>query len=70
MSKAQATALFKTEVLPGVQRAYEADGKPDWPARAEAWNDFTDVLCKDRAITPGQYDRWVAPACCVPRRDR
>ena len=33
----------------------------DRPMRDEAWNNFTDALCKDGRITARQYDRWVHP---------
>jgi len=29
--------------------------------RREAWNDFTDDLCKTRQITPHQYETWANP---------
>ena len=50
--------------LQSVIRAYEADGIPDWPARREAWNNFTDMLCKDRRISDWQYNNWSQPECC------
>ena len=27
----------------------------------EEWNDFTDVLCKDKLITPDNYEDWENP---------
>ena len=33
----------------------------DTIARNEAWNNWTDILCKDRQITPKQYDTWMSP---------
>jgi hypothetical protein len=61
MTKAEAVAAFKRDVLPGVRAAYEQDGRTDHPARAEAWNNFTDALCKERVITPRQYSSWSNP---------
>lgn len=29
--------------------------------RREAWNNFTDSLCKDRQITAHQYETWTNP---------
>lgn len=64
MTKAQVVAEFKEFVLPQVKVMYEQDGRMDRCARREAWNDYTDMLCKDRLITPHQYDTWVHPRCC------
>lgn len=33
----------------------------DKPALQEAWNNFTDRLCKDGRITQRQYDTWLNP---------
>ena len=60
----EAVERFKEHVLPYVREAYEADGVPDWPARREAWNNFTDLLCKDYEISDWQYMNWHQPACC------
>lgn len=35
--------------------------RTDRPALREAWNDFTDDLCKSGVITPKQYDTWLNP---------
>jgi len=43
---------------------YEADGVPDWPARREAWNNWTDSLCKDYEISDWQYANWSQPSVC------
>jgi hypothetical protein len=61
MTKKQALATFRAEVLPGVRAAYERDGRADTVARREAWNNWTDALCKDRQITSRQYDSWDNP---------
>lgn len=62
MTKEEAVAEFKEYVLPGIQAQYEQDGRPDWPARQQAWNDFTDMLQKDRRITMRQYETWTHPS--------
>ena len=49
---------FITEILPMIQEQYEQDGIPDIPARSEAWNNWTDALCKDEQISDWQYDNW------------
>ena len=41
--------------------AYFQVWKHDKPALREAWNNFTDMLCKDGRITPRQYDTWLNP---------
>ncbi len=33
----------------------------DKPALRQAWNDYTDRLCKDGQITQRQYDMWLNP---------
>ena len=64
MTKRQAVAQFKEYVMPGIREAYEQDGRMDRVARREAWNNYTDMLCKDREISPRQYDTWTHPAIC------
>ena len=59
-----ACVSFEENVLPYVREAYEADGIPDWPARREAWNNWTDGLCKDYEISNWQYANWSQPTCC------
>ena len=46
-----------------IQEAHEQDGIPDYPARCEAWNDWTDMLCKDSQISEWQYMNWTHPPC-------
>jgi len=52
MTKAEALKMFR-----------EIDSSPrgDVVWRREAWNNFTDALCKDRQITNHQYDTWTNP---------
>ena len=33
----------------------------DTVMKRETWNDWTDMLCKDRTITSKQYDTWTNP---------
>lgn len=58
MTKRDAVAEFKSDVLPHVIARY---GKDDRVAICEAWNDWTDSLCKDRRITARQYSTWTHP---------
>jgi hypothetical protein len=60
----QATETFNRFVLPLVQQGMEQDGEPDYVARSEAWNNWTDSLCKDGQISDWQYANWSQPASC------
>lgn len=60
----RACQMFEFEILPMVKEQFEQDGEPDWPARSEAWNNWTDSLCKDGQISDWQYDNWSQPRCC------
>ena len=35
--------------------------KTDTIAKRTAWNDFTDMLCKEGDITMNQYNNWSNP---------
>lgn len=58
MTKKEVLAQFKSSVLPAVISEY---GDKDKPARDQAWNDYTDSLCKSGVITVKQYDSWSHP---------
>lgn len=58
MTKREAVREFKEEVLPLVVKEF---GSTDVPARDQAWNDWTDDLCKGKRITQKQYDTWTHP---------
>ncbi len=62
MTKREAVRQFKADILPAVRQQSERDGRRDLPARREAWNNWTDSLCKDRVITIRQYETWTHPA--------
>ncbi len=65
MTRAQAIAAWREDILPRIQQAERAGtGRPDYPARSEAWGIYTDELCKGGEITPKQYATWQAPAEC------
>ena len=61
---ADACDQFEFDILPFIQDEYEQDGEPDWPARREAWNNWTDSLCKDGQISDWQYENWSQPRVC------
>ncbi len=54
MKKTTLTADFRETVLPLLP-------KGDKPALREAWNNYTDALCKNGVITQFQYDTWTNP---------
>ncbi len=60
-NKRQVLELFKSEVLPFIRNQYETDRRIDYPARREAWNNFTDSLHKDRLISNFAYNNWACP---------
>ena len=64
MTKVQAIQEFKQCIMPSIRATYERNGGRDLPARREAWNDYTDMLCKDGQITERQYDTWTHPEIC------
>lgn len=70
MTFKEAEAAFREYVLPSIRDVYEANGVPDYIARAEKWNNWTDALCKDGTITEKQYETWSQPRCCNPPRGR
>lgn len=55
MTRREALIEFKRYILPFVRAN-------DRPARAEAWNNWTDSLCKEGVITTKQYETWVGPS--------
>lgn len=54
MTKREAVAEFKATILPTVP-------PQDIPWRDQAWNDYTDYLCKEGLITLRQYETWGSP---------
>lgn len=64
MTKNEVLRIFREQCLPAIREQYEQDGRPDYPARCEAWSVLTDSLCKDRQITLKQYESWSAPPEC------
>ena len=63
MTFAQACEIFTLELLPMIQEQYEQDGIADYPARREAWNNWTDSLACDEQISDWQVHNWGHPAC-------
>jgi hypothetical protein len=65
VTKAQAVAEFRADLLPYVKLRFERDGRgPDYPARREEWNNWTDALCREGRITLKQHESWTHPPEC------
>ena len=52
---------YKEFVLPSIKKSYEIDNRVDAPARSEAFNNYTDRLCKEGYITEEMYNN-----ICIP----
>lgn len=63
----QAFETWKSEIKPAVIAQYGAD---DEPALSEAWNDYTDGLCKDGELTDLQYHYCPAWDDDIPDDDK
>ena len=64
ITRDEAIERFEAFELPAVIEECEQDGELDGPARREAWNNYTDYLCKDDQISDWQYANWTQPECC------
>ena len=61
-NKAQALETFKQNELPFIREIEKQNGNGvDSCMRTEAWNNYTDMLCKGGQITQSQYNRWASP---------
>jgi hypothetical protein len=67
INRDEAIQRFEEAILPMVIRDCEQDGEIDKPARREAWNNFTDFLCKSEEISDWQYENWEHPECTERR---
>lgn len=63
MTKKQAVAVWREDVLPSVKEQYEQDGRPDRVARSESWNDWIDMMIRDRCV-PRSAGDWTHPREC------
>lgn len=57
MKKNTALSQFREFIEPGVVKWFGNDRIALW----EAWNDWTDSLCKSGLITQRQYETWNNP---------
>ena len=61
-----AVKMFEQDVLPSIRHTERRNGfnGVDKPMRREAWNNWTDGLCKDGLISDWQYENWSQPESC------
>ena len=64
MTRDEAIENFNSYVLPIVQQGMEQDGEPDYIARSESWNNWTDSMREDGQISDWQYENWNHPDSC------
>lgn len=57
MNKSQVLRHFREYIAPMVREQYGRDAI----AMREAFNDYTDSLCKEGVITNHQYNTWTNP---------
>jgi len=69
MTKTEAETVFRGFIMPAlVEREAQQSGNVDEPLRAQAWNDYTDGLCKDGQITDSQFSNWLHPRFLFNRK--
>ena len=56
LSKKQALIIFRD-----LYKDFLKKNRFDYVAKREAWNNWTDGLCKDGTITSWQYENWDQP---------
>lgn len=56
LTKKQALIIFKD-----IYKDFLKKKRFDYVAKREAWNNWTDGLCKDGQITSWQYENWDQP---------
>ena len=63
MTKREAVAEFTQICPPSTFARTDHNGRVyvDKPMKAEAWNNYTDALCKEGRITMKQYETWLHP---------
>ena len=64
MTRDEAIEIFDNHILPLVQQGMEQDGEPDYIARSESWNNWTDSMREDGQNSDWQYENWTLPAAC------
>jgi len=63
-----AVKMFEQDILPGIRQVEKRNnGGRTWVdscMRREAWNNWTDSLCKNGEISDWQYENWGQPDSC------
>lgn len=63
-----AVRIFERDFLPSIRQTEKRNnGGRAWVdscMRREAWNNWTDSLCKDGRISDWQYENWSQPESC------
>lgn len=59
-TKAEFVKYFREEIMPSIKASEKEVGFPDYPMRAEAWNNLTDSLVTDRQL-PKAALNWDNP---------
>jgi len=61
-----AVKMFERDILPGIRQTERRNGCKgiDSCMRSEAWNNWTDSLCKNGEISDWQYENWSHPDSC------
>lgn len=59
LKKVDVVAMFREMWAEAVRSDPSLRG--DTVAKQQAWNDYTDGLCKDRQISSHQYNTWSNP---------
>ena len=61
MTKKTAETIFRERLRAAKVQGLWTYKASDKPALREAWNNFTDSLCRDDLITERQYETWANP---------
>lgn len=61
-----AVKMFERDILPNIRQTERRNGSKgiDSCMRSEAWNNWTDGLCKAGEISDWQYENWSQPESC------
>lgn len=56
-TKKEFEIFFKSAILPGAKERFERDGRIDYSARREKWNNAIDILIKEGDLPYYAYQR-------------
>lgn len=60
-TKALAVQVFRMFWMPAIRERMERDGRPDYPARREAWATFLDMEIRNGRIPEERGREWTTP---------